>query len=149
MWRQTWLDLHPDWKHILWTEEEVEMLPMVDREAYDHAEVGHASQAYKHSDTHAPCERSQTRSCTLAHAVYSLFFVLVTRIWGQSLTFCGERSFTASEARTQTLTLSAWRSGAPVLTRARDTCAACKMHICVRMLPTRALPWQSWPITKH
>jgi hypothetical protein len=38
-WRQTCIDAHPDWKHLLWTEEEADLVTMVDREAYDKAEV--------------------------------------------------------------------------------------------------------------
>ena len=37
LWRQSWLDRHPDWKHVLWTEEEIEELPFLRRELYDSA----------------------------------------------------------------------------------------------------------------
>ncbi|EKX49938.1 hypothetical protein GUITHDRAFT_67557, partial [Guillardia theta CCMP2712] len=36
-WRNTWIDLHPEWQHILWTEEDVEELAMLNPEAYKNA----------------------------------------------------------------------------------------------------------------
>lgn len=36
-WRQSWVDHHPDWKHVLWTEDEIEELPFLRRDLYDSA----------------------------------------------------------------------------------------------------------------
>lgn len=44
-WRETWIAMHPGWKHLLWTEDEADQLPMLDRQAYDSAQNGEERRA--------------------------------------------------------------------------------------------------------
>lgn len=35
VWQQTWIHYHPDWTYILWTDADIEKLPLVNRKLYD------------------------------------------------------------------------------------------------------------------
>lgn len=74
IWQQTWIDYHPDWTYILWTDTDIENFPLINRKLYDvcnslgaKADIARYEILYQFGGLYVDCDVECLQPCDIFH----------------------------------------------------------------------------------